>query len=144
MRILLRKLGINITESQLGVGEDLISLDGKTMIEHPVTTGVETLRWNYYDDHEATREITGVTGATQVIRYPTILAVKEFGEGRVAIVPEWVFYYTDLSHPRITYNLIEWVAGYTPEGWEPDVTSLVAKYRELLFNSLLCYLLQQS
>ena len=61
VRILLRKLGINITESELGYGKDLISLDGKTMIEHPVTTGVETLRYWYDDTSHYLTEITGVT-----------------------------------------------------------------------------------
>jgi len=134
--LLLKKLGFEkIQETRIGESINTLITKGREIKEHPVTIGVESLHgyiegsWDYVYNY-----ITAIEDSDEkaeiIITYPSIMVVKEEGDGRVVIVPDFVFEYMDLSHPRMMVNIIEWVAGYTPPGWEPDITSPCRKYQE--------------
>jgi len=114
--LLLSKLGIRGV--YLGYLHEpiIVYRDGKSLLDHPITTSVEALRIDYG------RITTGVNATVKVfviMDWPAKILAWEYGSGRIVLVGSYDMDFSTLSGPRLAVNMIEWVAGYTPPGWEP-------------------------
>jgi len=114
--ILLSKLGIVIKAQSRSYYTDTIDKDGKVMISHPVTTGVESIKFTIDRPVVAVE----IDQGTIFINAPFIAVAKDFGNGRVIFIGTGDAIREELSGLRLGVNCVEWVAGYTPPGWEPQ------------------------
>lgn len=145
LKTLLSKLGITIKATTIKATSDkiVIAKDGKIMIDHPITTGVEKINAEYgggerfYGKYGITGRYIyrGIVTAVEIdngeifIRSPFIAVAKSYGNGRVIYIGGAEIS-DDLSGLRLGVNAVEWVAGYTPPEWGPPDTSIVGDLRE--------------
>ncbi|RLE96823.1 MAG: hypothetical protein DRJ63_10015 [Thermoprotei archaeon] len=119
LRTLLSKLGIRIKAISSIKIREVLSKDGKAMVDHPITVGVEKIRvW-------AGNPVVAVEidNGDIFIKAPFVAVAKSYGSGRVILIGAHEIH-EELSGLRFAVNCIEWAAGYTPPGWEPVVPSL--------------------
>jgi uncharacterized protein YdcH (DUF465 family) len=129
LKILLSKLGITIkaTSKETVTGEIVIPKDGKIMIDHPVTAGVEKIEAALWKEKTVTA--AEIDNGKIFIKSPFIAVAKSHGNGRVIYIGGAVIY-EKLSGLRLGVNAVEWVAGYTPPEWSPPDTSIIGSLRE--------------
>jgi hypothetical protein len=127
-RILLSKLGIEIkagveTETKRMI---IIEKDGKAMIDHPITIGVESIEVSVHNPVTYVE----IDKGTIFITTPFVAVAKDYGEGRVVFLGCGDIVTEERSGLRFAVNIVEWVAGHTPPGWNPPVDSIIGSLRE--------------
>jgi NACalpha-BTF3-like transcription factor/outer membrane murein-binding lipoprotein Lpp len=125
LKTLLSKLGITIKAISGGGEVIVIPKDGKIMIDHPVTAGVEKIEAGVY----RTATAVEIDNGKIFIKSPFVAVAKSHGNGRVIYIGGAVIY-EKLSGIRLGVNAVEWVAGYTPPEWSPPDTSIIGSLRE--------------
>jgi uncharacterized membrane protein len=139
LKTLLFKLGIIIiavSEQRETIKKAVIPKDGKIMVDHPVTVGVEKINANYggyscayYTCYRNVVTAVEIDNGVIFIKSPFIAVAKSYGSGRVIYIGGAEIS-EDLSGLRLGVDAVEWVAGYTPPEWSPPDTSIIGSLRE--------------
>jgi regulator of replication initiation timing len=118
---LLQKFGIDGIIMSETAQTVVVVKDGRAMVDHPVTTGVEKIV------AEVSKPIVDLKGAEKFIVGPFVAAAKDFGSGRVVFFGDGNSIKREYSGLRLFVNAIEYAAGYTPPGWTPSIDTIVAQ-----------------
>jgi len=118
--LLLSKLGIvSVYRDQNYISQSgIVYKDGKALLDHPITVDVEAVKFYVYAYRSVPVRVNVTVSTSVIMKWPFLILAMEYGNGRIVFLG-YELYWDTLSGPRLAVNMIEWVAGFTPPGWEP-------------------------